>query len=215
MQELLVLGGGLGEDGGGGAGAGRTQADYEAQTRLESQLAQQAAERQYQQQIEIERQRREFEAEQARLRAEEERKRQVEQILAQRQESYLSQAAVDPVKAILLGRGFGQEAGQFNARLGGLSAGVLPELAGVRERETDVEGALARILGYGVDINEQGVSGLGSAEQSARQFQMGDESGQTLLRSAFGVGGQGFGGGLSADEYLRRIQEVTPTGSLR
>ena len=60
---------------------------------------------------------------------------------------------------------------------------------------------------------EQGVTGLPSAFKAATATQQGGEAVGGLLKSAFGVGDK-ISGGLSGDEFTRRIQDVTPRGSL-
>ncbi len=60
---------------------------------------------------------------------------------------------------------------------------------------------------------EQGVTGLPSAFKAATAAQQGGGAVRNLLSSAFGVGDK-VSGGVNADEFTRRIEDVTPRGSL-
>lgn len=117
----------------------------------------------------------------------------------------------DPVRAVLMSLGIGGELVPGGERFAGLAP-----VAGAEEFRGRTVQALEGLLGRGgVTIGEQGVGGLGSVEQAARTFQQGTGAGRTLLRSAFGVGSEATGGGLATEDILRRIQEVTPTGTLQ
>ncbi len=59
----------------------------------------------------------------------------------------------------------------------------------------------------------QGVTGLPSVFKAATATQQGGEAVGGLLRSAFGLGDK-VSGGVSGEEFNRRIQDVTPRGSL-
>ncbi len=59
----------------------------------------------------------------------------------------------------------------------------------------------------------EGVTGLPSAFKAATATQHGGEAVGGLLRSAFGLGDK-VSGGVSGEEFNRRIQDVTPRGSL-
>lgn len=117
----------------------------------------------------------------------------------------------DPVRAVLLGLGIGGELVPGGERFKGLGP-----VAGAEKFRASTEEALQGLLGRsGITIGEQGVSDLGSVEQSARTFQQGTGAGRTLLKSAFGVGSEATGGGLATEDILRRIQDVTPQGVLQ
>ncbi len=60
---------------------------------------------------------------------------------------------------------------------------------------------------------EEGVTGLPSAFKAATAAQQGGGAVRNLLTSAFGLGDK-VSGGVSADEFEHRIQDVTPRGSL-
>ncbi len=60
---------------------------------------------------------------------------------------------------------------------------------------------------------EQGVTGLPSAFKAATAAQQGGGAVRNLLTSAFGLGDK-VSGGVSADDFEDRIQDVTPRGSL-
>ena len=60
---------------------------------------------------------------------------------------------------------------------------------------------------------EQGVTGLPSVFKAATASQQGGGAVRNLLQSAFGLGDK-VSGGVNADEFTRRIEDVTPRGSL-
>jgi len=197
----------------------RTQADYESQARLEAALQQQMQERQFAQQMEQERVRQAFEMEQERLRREAEERQRVAQLRQERDTTFSQLYNQDPVRSILFGRGM---AGDLVT--GATRFDELGKLSGIEQREGEVEAALQKAIGgpnqYDIDLhqaygNRAGVANLPSAEQVARQTQFGGENVSRLLQSAFGIGGGGLGGGITAEEFLRRVQEVTPTGELK
>lgn len=60
---------------------------------------------------------------------------------------------------------------------------------------------------------EEGVTGLPSVVKAATATQQGGGAVANLLQSAFGLGDK-VSGGVSGEEFTRRIQDVTPRGSL-
>ena len=137
----------------------------------------------------------------------EQQKKQLEQ---ERLITIAQTKGIDPVRAVLLSLGIGGELVPGGERFKGLGA-----VQGAEEFRGRTVEALQKLTGRGgISIGEQGVSGLGSIEQQARTFQQGTGAGRTLLGSAFGVGDEATGGGLSTQEIQRRVQEVTPTGVL-
>ena len=60
---------------------------------------------------------------------------------------------------------------------------------------------------------EEGVTGLPSVFKAATASQQGGGAVRNLLQSAFGLGDK-VSGGVNADEFTRRIEDVTPRGSL-
>lgn len=132
---------------------------------------------------------------------------QLKQIAFEREALYVQYKGQDPVRAVMLGMGMLGE-GEGGAKYKGL-----PKIKGAAEYEKKTEKALGGITGRRIDITGEGVLGLPSVEKTATRYQRGGEDVRTLLTSAFGVGG--LGGGMSEQETQRRIQEVTPTGTLR
>jgi len=108
----------------------------------------------------------------------------------------------------MLGRGYGGE------MIPGERYEGLQPITGAEEYEARTETALGGLVGRPVDITAEGVLGLPTAEKTAREYQWGGEGARTLLTSGYGVGHEGLGGGLSSEEFARRVQEVTPTGVL-
>lgn len=156
-----------------------------------------------------------WEAEQAQILAAATEKARLDQLAGERAGIFAQMFGIDPVRAILFGKNVAGDLVTGASRFGELGA-----LAGVGQRETQTEDALRKALtgvrGVGnVDINEQGVAGLPSVESVAKQVAYGGGDIGTLLRSAFGVGNQGLGGGVSTEEFQRRIMDVTPTGAIQ
>lgn len=115
----------------------------------------------------------------------------------------------DWVRALILGLGV---PGQRDTRL-----------ANIEPLRGAVQSNLRSIMDNPVYVTtnaqgQTGIQGLDPVESVARDYQFGTGTQQDLLQSAFGVGpiGQatGLGGGLNPEEFIRRIQEVTPTGIL-
>ena len=137
--------------------------------------------------------------------------KQMEQELQfKRAEMFAEYAGKDPVRAVLLATGM---QGGMIGGVGGQFTG-LPAMKGAKAYEANTEKALGQITGQKIDITGKGVQGLNSVFQNARQAVQGTEATQTLLRSAFGVGSDALGGGISAEEFGKRVQSVTPTGVL-
>ena len=147
-------------------------------------------------------------------------KQQEKELGFRRQELVGTTMGTDPVRALLYALGVGG-----SILPGGESFAGLGPMQGAQEYKGQTIQALQGLLSPGkfgvaqtpgspIDIGEKGVTGLTSPEQAARAFQESGGAGQTLLASAYGVGNQALGGGLSAEEFVRRIQEVTPTGVL-
>ena len=135
-------------------------------------------------------------------------KQKMQELEFGRQQMFAQLLGTDPVRAVLLATGMGGQA------LGGVGGEFksLPAMQGAQQFEQKTEQALGKITGGAIDITGQGVQGLPSIYQTARQAQQGGDAVTTLLRSAFGVGNESLGGGVSAEEFSRRVQEVTPTG---
>lgn len=119
----------------------------------------------------------------------------------------------DPVRAILFAMGIGPEADIFSTQLRSLGATQTP-LTGAGQGKLQTETALSGLLGRGIELGPGGVSNLGSVEGAASAFQRGSGGVQNLLTSAFGVGGT-QGGGITAEDLIKRISAVTPTGTLQ
>lgn len=134
---------------------------------------------------------------------------QLKQIGFEREALYVQYKGRDPVRAVMLGMGM------LGEGEGGLPYEGLPRIKGAGEYEKRTEAALGGLVGRPVDITAEGVAGLPEAIKTARTYQFGGEAERTLLTSGYGVGREGLGGGLSSEEFARRIQEVTPTGQLR
>ena len=155
------------------------------------------------------------EAEKARLF---EREQETERLKAERERIFTDMLGTDPVRAVLFALGVGGE-----ILPGGERFANLQPLQGAQQQATNTAQALSQLVGRGVDVGQQGVTGLGSAAQSAAAFggQAGGAGGnvadqQRLLLSGFGVGakrGQGRPG-QSREETLRQIASVTPQGTL-
>lgn len=141
------------------------------------------------------------------------RERERERLLFERQRLFTEMQGRDPVRAVLLALG---RSGSLLP--GGTRYDSLGQLEGAGNYERQTEQALSAALGRNVDIttNERGaqVQGIGTAEQAAFAYQRGSGASRTLLSSAFGIGNEGIGGGLSTEEFVRRIEEVTPMGIL-
>lgn len=179
----------------------------ERMERLRAELAEAQANRDYARQLEI-----------LRLQREEAARIERERLLQERQSEYANLIGRgDSVRAVMLGLGLGG-----NLQPGAGKYAALPALEGAEEFRQQTQSALTGLqtkatgAPANVQIGDQGVTGLTSAEQFARTAQRGDEGIQQLLASAFGVGSraQGMGGGISAQEFQRRVQDVTPTGIL-
>lgn len=134
---------------------------------------------------------------------------QLKQIAFEREALYVQYKGRDPVRAVMLGMGM------LGEGEGGLPYEGLPKIKGAAEYEAKTEKALGGLVGRPVDITAEGVAGLPEAIKTAREYQFGGEAERTLLTSGYGVGREGLGGGLSSEEFARRIQEVTPTGVLQ
>lgn len=134
---------------------------------------------------------------------------QLKQLAFEREALFVQYKGSDPVRAVMMGMGMlgeGQQGGQY---------GGLPQVRGAAQFEQQTEQALGGLLGgRQIDITAEGVGGLGTAEKAATAFQRGGAGEKTLLTSAHGVGHESLGGGLSSEEFTRRIQDVTPTGVL-
>lgn len=133
---------------------------------------------------------------------------QLKQIRFEREALYVQWKGQDPVKAVLLGRGYGGE------MIPGEKYGGLPPIKGAEKYEAETEKALGGLMGKPIDITAKGVMGLPTAEKAATAYQRGGAGAKTVLTSGYGVGHEGIGGGLSAEEFVRRIQGVTPSGTL-
>jgi len=188
------------------AGIAQQAADDRALATLQAQLGSEEGAREFERQKELQRMQQAYEAEQKKA-----------QMLQERQSEFANLIGKgDSVRAVLLGLGIG---GNLNPGAGRYEG--LPALEGAGEFQQKTQQALSGLQQQAtgapanVTIGDQGVSGLGSVEQFARASQRGGEGVNQLLTSAFGVGNQGLGGGVSQEEYQRRIQDVTPTGILR
>jgi len=189
------------------AGIAQQAQDAQNLAKLQAQLGAEEGAREFERQKELQRMQQEYEA-----------KLRREQMLQERESEYANLLGKgDSVRAVLLGLGLGGTLTPGGSKYEGLGA-----IQGAEELRGKTQQALSglqrKATGYGADvrIGEQGVTGLGSAEQFAKTSQRGGEGIQQLLSSAFGVGSraEGMGGGMSAEELQRRIQAVTPTGIL-
>lgn len=170
--------------------------------------------------------------EEQRLIAEREAAQRVEELKARRQQIFSEMLGKDPVRAVLFGLG-------LSGAIPGATmeeTASLPPLEGIQAYQRNTENALQQAFGRGqvqgtgqISIGNEGVKGLPTAIKSQNLFTTGAgmQGGastdlQTLLSSAFGVGQTtgaqyGAGGqqtGLSPEELIRQIQDVTPRGVL-
>ena len=195
---------GSGGGGGGGGSFASSQAGLEASNAFAAQQAQ------------LERDFAIAEADKARKF---EQDQNMERLKAERQRIFTDMIGTDPVRAVLFALGVGGEILPGGERFASLGA-----QPGARTQADNTEQALGALLGRGnIGIGEQGVTGLGTAAQSAAAFQgqAGGQGGniadqQTLLLSGFGVGAKRGAGrpGQSREETLRQIAAVTPQGVL-
>ena len=147
-----------------------------------------------------------------------EREQETERLKAERERIFTDMLGTDPVRAVLFALGVGGE-----ILPGGERFANLQPLQGAQQQATNTAQALSQLVGRSVDVGQQGVTGLGSAAQSAAAFggQAGGTGGnirdqQKLLLSGFGVGAKRGKGrpGQSREETLRQIASVTPQGTL-
>lgn len=146
------------------------------------------------------------------------RQEQIRELRQARQAAFVELLGRDPARATLFALGLGPEADVFNVNARALGVTLEP-LKGAEKLRQRTERALTGLQeGRRVRLGERGALGLRSPEKLARavQFQPGGESGTQLLLSALGIGSlrPGEQPGLTAEEVLRRAQEVTPTGVL-
>ena len=139
-----------------------------------------------------------------------EMKMKQQELEVQRQTLFAQTYGQDPVRAVLIATGMG---GQLAGGVGGQFKS-LPPMAGAKQYEQSTEKALGKVTGTNIDITGKGVAGLPSVYQTAQQAVQGGDAVTTLLRSAFGIGNESLGGGISAEEFGKRIQSVTPRGTL-
>lgn len=217
------------------------QAHAEKMARLDAELQAAAAAGDFERQKQLQELQQQFEREQEDRRREFEKQQAIEQRKQERLQIYTELLGKDPVRATLYAMGVGGEltgVPGFNVEELGPIEGV-----DVAKRRAEVESAINQnLLKYGarggqprrvpgtrelyqtpplgekiknpVSLSGEGVSGLPSIQQAARALQYGDEATRTVLGSAYGVGNK-QSGGLSPEEQLRLIEEVTPKGSLR
>ncbi len=147
-----------------------------------------------------------------------EREQEIERLKAERERIFVDMLGTDPVRAVLFALGVGGE-----ILPGGDRFADLAPLPGAQAQATATEQALSQLVGGGVKVGQEGVTGLGTAAKAAAAFggQAGGAGGnvadqQKLLLSGFGVGAKRGKGrpGQSREETLRQIASVTPTGIL-
>ncbi len=147
-----------------------------------------------------------------------EREQEIERLKAERERIFVDMLGTDPVRAVLFALGVGGE-----ILPGGDRFANLAPLPGAQAQATATEQALSQLVGGGVKVGQEGVTGLGTAAKAAAAFggQAGGAGGnvsdqQKLLLSGFGVGAKRGKGrpGQSREETLRQIASVTPTGVL-
>ena len=195
-----------GADGGGAGGGGSF---------LSSQAGQEASNAFALQQLQAEQDFAAAEAEKAR---QFEREQEVERLKAERERIFTDMLGTDPVRAVLFALGIGGE-----ILPGGDRFADLAPLPGARAQADTTQEALSQLVGGGVKVGQEGVTGLGTAAKAAAAFggQAGGAGGniadqQKLLLSGFGVGAKRGKGrpGQSREETLRQIASVSPTGVL-
>ncbi len=195
-----------GADGGGAGGGGSF---------LSSQAGQEASNAFALQQLQQEQDFAAAEAEKARVF---EREQELERLKAERERIFTDMLGTDPVRAVLFALGVGGE-----ILPGGDRFADLAPLKGARAQADATQQALSQLVGGGVKVGQEGVTGLGTAAKAAAAFggQAGGTGGniadqQKLLLSGFGVGAKRGKGrpGQSREETLRQIASVTPQGTL-
>ncbi len=198
----------FGEGAGGGAGGG-------GGSFMSSQAGQQAANAFALQQLQAEQ---DFAAAEADKARQFEREQETERLKAERERIFTDMLGTDPVRAVLFALGVGGE-----ILPGGDRFSDLAPLPGARTQADETQKALSQLIGGGVKVGQEGVTGLGTAAKAAAAFggQAGGTGGniseqQKLLLSGFGVGAKRGKGrpGQSREETLRKIASVTPTGVL-
>lgn len=195
---------------GGGGGGGRGGAPFGS-----SQAGAELAQRFALEQLLKEQQFASAEADKARIF---EREQETKRLKAERERIFTDMLGTDPVRAVLFALGVGGE-----ILPGGERFANLAPLQGAQAQATNTAQALSQLVGRTVGVGQEGVTGLGSAAQSAAAFggQAGGRGGnvadqQKLLLSGFGVGAKRGKGrpGQSREETLRQIASVTPQGIL-
>ena len=167
---------------------------------------------------------------QAQLAAEAQAK--MDELKAKRQQIFNEMLGTDPVRAVLFAMGLsGAVPGSTKEETANL-----PPLEGIQAYQRNTENALTNVLGKveggpkgPVTLTGEGVTGLPSALKAQNVFTTGagtvggpSTDVQKLLTSAFGVGhtqnaqagATGTQTGLTAEEFVRQIQDVTPRGVL-
>jgi hypothetical protein len=203
LDALLAGLDGGGTGGGGGGSFGGSQAGFELEQQFAlDQLAKEQA----------------FAAAEAEKARQFERTQELERLKADRERIFTDMLGTDPVRAVLFALGVGGE-----ILPGGDRFSDLAPLPGARAQADATQQALGRLVGRGVQVGQEGVTGLGSAAQAAAAFggQAGGAGGniadqRKLLLSGFGVGAKRGKGrpGQSREETLRQIASVTPQGIL-
>ncbi len=182
---------------------------------LSSQAGQQAANAFALQQLQAEQ---DFAAAEADKARQFEREQETERLKAERERIFTDMLGTDPVRAVLFALGVGGE-----ILPGGDRFADLAPLPGAQAQATATEQALSQLVGGGIKVGQEGVTGLGTAAKAAAAFggQAGGTGGnisdqQKLLLSGFGVGAKRGKGrpGQSREETLRQIASVTPAGVL-
>ena len=225
LIEAALAAGGLGGAGGGGYGGGAGAIPWgstEGAARLAQQFALEQMMKEQAYRTEQERLGRTFEAGEAEKQREFTRQQALEELKAERQRIFTEMMGKDPVRAALFAMGVGGE-----ILPGGERFVNLPPLAGAAEYGRKAATGLSSLLGRQVGVGEQGVTGLPEVYKAAGAYSAGQrpggagrvgdiEAARTMLLSGFGVGAKPGAGrpGLSPEEALRKIQSVTPTGTI-
>lgn len=130
--------------------------------------------------------------------------------MAERQRLYVDMLGRDPVRATLLALGY---SGPLLPE--GEVYQDLPPMSGAETQATNVETALEALFNVEeLELGRQGVTGLEPAQKVAATYQQAPKSAQTLIQSAYGVGGPQTAG-VSPEEFKELIMSVTPTGLIK
>src|SRR3990167_748800 len=199
----------------GGGGGGMSRADQIAIDRENARLIAEESARGRAFEAEQNRIQLQFQATQEAQRGEAERQKQIADLTAQRQATYVDLLGKDPARAYLFGLGYGPAHDVFTTEPRRLGVALKP-LAGATQSAKGGEQALSKLTGLPITLGQYGVQGLSPPEQVARQYMQGTPNAQKLLGSAYGVGSTAPGAqpGIDPETLQQLITLVTPKGDL-